>query len=360
MDTERGGPVLMDRYELGELVGRGAMGEVYVGHDRVLGRRVAIKLLAEGAAAADADLVQRLRDEARLEASIEHPNVVRVHDLTVTDSTIFVVMEYLEGETLRARLRRESCLPIDEAVRVAADVCLGLSAAHNAGVVHRDIGPGNIMLCEDDTAKVMDFGIARIADSTMHTAGETLGTPAYIAPEQASGSDVDGRADLYALGCTLYQMVTGRVPFTASRPVDVAWQHCYAEPRPPRTLRPDVPGPLEGVILTALAKSPDERFDEALQMRAALLSTLDEPNAHGTAPAVDDDMGDTVAHDPAMSTLRAVWTYHPGARIDWAAVDAADLGGVAADRRRERLGMVLVLLGLVLLAVVAVLVLRTP
>src|SRR3990170_143588 len=160
-----GEPVLMDRYELGELLGRGGMGEVYGGHDRVLGRRVAIKMLPGGKESGNAELTQRLRSEARAAASIEHPNVVRVHDLTITETTIFVVMEYLEGESLRTRLCREHVLPIEHTVRIAADVCLALAAAHQAGVIHRDIGPGNIMLCADESVKVMDFGIARIADS---------------------------------------------------------------------------------------------------------------------------------------------------------------------------------------------------
>ena len=360
MDTEPGGPVLMDRYELGELVGRGGMGEVYVGHDRVLGRRVAIKLLPEGGAASDPELVERLRSEARLEAAIDHPNVMRVHDLTVTDTTIFVVMEYLEGETLQARLRRESALPIDEAVRVAADVCLALGAAHNAGMVHRDIGPGNIMLCADETVKVMDFGIARLADSTIHTAAQTVGTPSYLAPEQATGTAVDGRADLYSLGCTLYHMVTGQPPFTSPRPVEVAWQHCYADPRPPSTLRPDLPAPLEAVILTALAKSPEQRHEDAQQMRTALLSAVEKPEGEADAAGEGGGLQETVSRDPTLSTVSAVRTFPPGAHIDWAAVEAANLGGAAGDRRRERLGMALVVLALAVLGIVAVVALRTP
>ncbi len=342
----------MDRYELGGLVGRGGMGEVYVGHDRVLGRRVAIKVLPDGDARRDEDLARRLRHEARVEALLEHPNVVRVHDLSITDGTIFVVMEYLEGETLRARLGRDRVLPVDDAVRIAADVCLALAAAHEAEVVHRDIGPGNIMLCTDGSVKVMDFGIARMADGTFHTAGQTIGTPGYLSPEQAAGKAVDARSDLYSLGCTLYHMVTGRPPFTGTRPVEVAWQHCYAEPRPPRTHRPDLPATLEAVLLQALSKSPEERHDDALQMRAALLSTLDGRDGQQTGLAVDGVSREAVTHALAMTTLPTVRTYPPGARIDWTAVGAANLGAAAADRRRERLGIAMIVLALALLAVV--------
>jgi serine/threonine-protein kinase len=155
-------------------------------------------------------------------------------------------------------------------------------------------------------------------------------------------------------------MVTGRPPFTGTRPVEVAWQHCYAEPRPPSTLRPDLPGTVEAVILTALAKSPDERYEDALQMRAALLSALEDAGSQDTAPAVDGVAHDTVTQDPLLTTLRAVQTYAPGARIDWEAVEAADLGGAGDDRRRERVGMAIIVLGLALLAVVVLIAMGTP
>jgi serine/threonine protein kinase len=348
----------MDRYELGDLVGRGGMGEVYLGHDKVLGRRVAIKLLADRGARADADLVQRLLDEARVNALLEHPNVVRVHDLSISDATIFVVMEYLEGETLRARMRRDAPFPIENAVRIAADVCLALAAAHDADVVHRDIGPGNIMLCADDTVKVMDFGIAGVAGSTF-AAGQTLGTPAYVSPEQAAGTAVDARSDLYSLGCTLYHILTGRPPFTGERAVEVAWQHCYADPRPPSTLRSDLPAAVEAVVLQAMAKSPEQRYDSALQMREALLSALDDSAGEDATPAVGRASPANVSHDAVPATSRAVRTYPPGAHVDWAAVEAADLVGAGADRRRERLGMAMIVLALALLGVVLVVVLRT-
>jgi eukaryotic-like serine/threonine-protein kinase len=353
MDAEPRDRVLLDRYELGELLGRGGMGEVYVGHDRVLGRQVAIKMVAGGGAASDGELAQRLLGEARAAASIEHPNVVRVHDLTITEATIFVVMEYLEGEALGARLRREEQLPVELAVRIAADVCLALTAAHQAGIVHRDIGPGNIMLCADETVRVMDFGIALIADSAASTGpGQTIGTPAYLSPEQAGGATVDARADLYSLGCTLFHMVTGQPPFTGSGPVEVAWQHCHATPRPPSSLRPDLPETLETVILTAMSKSPESRFADAVEMRAALLAVLDQQTG-GTSTVPAGSMSAIQVEQPPPTP-----TYQAGTDIDWAGVDAARLGDATADRRRRHFGIVLVVLGLVLLTVAAAMVLR--
>jgi eukaryotic-like serine/threonine-protein kinase len=372
MDAEPRDRVLLDRYELGELLGRGGMGEVYVGHDRVLGRQVAIKMVAGGGAASDGELAQRLLGEARAAASIEHPNVVRVHDLTITEATIFVVMEYLEGESLAQRLSREERLPVEDSVRIAADVCLGLAAAHQAGVIPRDVGPGNIMLCADETVKVMDFGIARIADSGIQTAGGAMGTPGYVAPEQAGGSAVDERADLYSLGCTLYHMLTGQPPFTGSGPVEVAWQQRHATPRPPGTRRPDLPATVEAVVLKALAKSPRDRFDDALQMRAVLMAALDPgtaqegqaaveaavhdagvaavPTVHGASGGHPPGLPPTGPADlPQTEPRPPVRTYRPGVRIDWAEVDATGLDDAAADRRRRRVGVGLILLGLLLL-----------
>jgi eukaryotic-like serine/threonine-protein kinase len=354
MDAHPRAPVLMDRYELGELLGRGGMGEVYVGQDRVLGRRVAIKLVAGGGGASpDTELAQRLRSEARAAASIEHPNVVRVHDLTITGTTIFVVMEYLEGEALGARLRREQQLSLDLAVRVAADVCLALAAAHQSAVIHRDIGPGNIMLCADDTVRVMDFGIALIADSAVTTGpGQTMGTPAYLSPEQAVGGTVDARADLYSLGCTLYHMVTGQPPFTGSGPTEVAWQHCHATPRPPRVLRPDLPAALEAVVLKAMAKSPEERFTDALQMRTALLAALDQgTSTMPGGPVIPAQMDPAQMRPAEVHPAPPTRTYQAGAHIDLPEVEAAYLERAAADRRRRYAGIVLIVVGLVLLTI---------
>jgi eukaryotic-like serine/threonine-protein kinase len=347
MDARPREPVLSDRYELGPKLGQGGMAEVFMGQDRVLGRRVAIKLLA-GDTAPHPGQAQRLRSEARAAASIEHPNVVRVYDFTLTEASIFVVMEYLEGETLRARLRRESTLPPDLAARIGAEVCLALDAAHRAGVVHRDIGPGNIMLCPDGMVKVMDFGIARIAGNTFQTGpGQALGTPAYVSPEQADGSLVDARCDLYSLGCTLYHAVAGSPPFTGPTPIEVAHQHVHATPEPPRTHNPDVPADLEAVILQALAKDPARRFDDALQMRTALLATL--PGSPTPDEPADDAAGTASTTVPLPREGHA--RLHEHTHRTPPAIDLALLEGAEADRRRYLLGVALILLALAVLAV---------
>nr|MDQ4008064.1 protein kinase [Actinomycetota bacterium] len=373
--------VLMDRYELGELLGRGGMAEVYVGHDRVLGRRVAVKLLS--GTGPRPEEAQRLRSEARAAASIEHPNVVQVYDLILTEEHVFVVMEYLEGETLRDRLRRETALAVEPAVRIGAQVCLALAAAHEAGVIHRDIGPGNIMLCAGDAGaggdagvagaagaagdmvKVMDFGIARIAGNIFQTApGQAMGTPAYLSPEQANGTVVDARSDLYSLGCTLYHVVTGEPPFTGATPAELAHQHCQATPRPPTALVPDLPAAIEAVILKAMAKDPDQRFDDALQMRAQLLGALEAPTHTALAPggavvgaeaftatmAVPRDERSSATGEPGTAPAEPLWQ----ALLD---VDPAELDALEADdqdRARHRLAIVLIVLGLATLAVAAI------
>ena len=369
-DTRPRESVLMDRYELGRLLGRGGMAEVYEGRDRVLGRRVAVKLLA--GTGPRPEEAQRLRSEARAAASIEHPNVVHVYDLILTTEHVFVVMEYLEGETLRERLRRESALALEPAVRIAAQVCLALAAAHKAGVIHRDIGPGNIMLCAGDAVKVMDFGIARIAGNIFQTApGQALGTPAYLSPEQANVADVDERSDLYSLGCTLYHMLTGEPPFSGATPAELAYQHSHAAPRPPATLNPDLPAAVEAVVLRALAKEPDTRFADALEMRAEMLSALEAPShtalAPGEAVVATEAATATVLVQPAADPDRPPATVTPGpsaGRPLWQALPEADPAGLAAleatddDRTRERLGVVLMVLGVLAFVVAAAVLLQ--
>lgn len=362
-------PVLTDRYELGELLGRGGMGEVYAGHDRLLGRCVAIKLLPGGTSASpDPELRRRLQSEARAAAAIEHPNVVRVHDLTITDTSIFVVMEYLQGETLRARLRREKVLSTEEAARIAAEVCLALAAAHQAGVIHRDIGPGNIMLCADGSVRVMDFGLARTAGSGVDSTPKIVrGTPAYVSPEQVAGDAADARTDLYSLGCTLYRMVTGQPPFTGTSVVEVACQHRHETPRPPSTLAADPPVALEAVILKAMAKSPDERFADALVMRAELLAAAGQgAGADGTQPI--EQFAAQPAEEPAEQPAATVaiaagapsppHTYPPARNPDMAVLKGVDLDGARADRWRARVGLTLIVVALAVLLVVSAVMLR--
>jgi eukaryotic-like serine/threonine-protein kinase len=262
--------VLIDRYEVGRLLGSGGMAEVFEGRDRLLARRVAIKVLLSQYAR-DPAFLTRFKREAQAAASLSHPNIVGVYDTGVQDGTNFIVMEYVEGRTLREVIRNEGPLMPERAAEIASDVCQALAAAHARGLIHRDIKPGNVMLTPDGTVKVMDFGIARATTSeTITQTSAVIGTAQYISPEQAQGQTVDFRSDLYSLGCCLYEMLTGVVPFTGATPVAIAYRHVREDPTPPRQLNPDVTPELEAVVLKAMAKHPDERYQTAVEMRQDL------------------------------------------------------------------------------------------
>jgi tRNA A-37 threonylcarbamoyl transferase component Bud32 len=262
--------VLLDRYEVGRLLGAGGMAEVFEGRDRLLARRVAIKVpLAQQAH--DPEFAQRFRREAQAAASLSHPGVVAVYDTGSENGTHFIVMEYVDGRTLKDVIRAEAPLYPDRAAEIAADVCAALAAAHARGLVHRDVKPANIMLMPDGRVKLMDLGIARAAaGETVTQTAAMLGTAQYLSPEQAQGQDVDFRSDLYSLGCCLYEMLTGTVPFRGATPVAIAYRHIHEDPAPPRLLNPDVPPALEAVCLKAMAKRPEDRYQTAAELRADL------------------------------------------------------------------------------------------
>jgi len=229
--------VLVDRYELGPVLGQGGMAKVYRGLDRQLGRQVAIKVLAPPFDR-DGEFVERFQREARAAAGLSHPNIVAVFDSGSDDGTHFIVTELVDGETLADRLRRDGPMPPGEAVAVAVDIARALAAAHERGLIHRDIKPGNVMLLPDGRVKVVDFGIARAAGSdTLTNTGVVLGSTAYLSPEQAGGQPVDERADLYALGCVLYEMLTGQVPFSADTPIGTMYRHVNEDAPPPSPWR---------------------------------------------------------------------------------------------------------------------------
>jgi serine/threonine-protein kinase len=262
--------VLIDRYEVGRLLGAGGMAEVFEGRDRLLARRVAIKVLLAQYARDPAFLI-RFKREAQAAASLSHPNIVAVYDTGVEAGTQFIVMEYVEGRTLREVLRAEGPLLAERAAEVAVEVCAALAAAHARGLIHRDIKPGNVMLTPAGAVKVMDFGIARAASGESITqTSAVLGTAQYIAPEQAQGQPVDCRSDVYSLGCCVFEMVTGVVPFSGSTPVAIAYRHVREAPTPPRVLNPDVPAGLEAVVLKAMAKQPGQRYQTAAELRQDL------------------------------------------------------------------------------------------
>jgi predicted Ser/Thr protein kinase len=262
--------VLLDRYEVGRLLGAGGMAEVFEGRDRLLSRRVAIKVpLAQHAH--DPEFAHRFRREAQTAASLSHPGVVAVYDTGSENGTHFIVMEYVEGRTLKDVIRAEAPLYPDRAAEITADVCSALAAAHARGLVHRDVKPANIMLMPDGRVKLMDLGIARAAASeTLTQTAAMLGTAQYLSPEQAQGQAVDYRSDLYSLGCCLYEMLTGTVPFRGATPVAIAYRHVREDPAPPRLLNPDIPASLEAVCLKAMAKRPENRYQTAAELRADL------------------------------------------------------------------------------------------
>ena len=261
--------VLKDRYELRELIGRGGMAEVHRAVDLELGRTVAVKLLpAEHRG--DAEFGGRLRDEARAAASIHHPAVVAVHDVGFAggdSGEVFVVMECVDGRTLRQELQARGRLDPGEAAAVLVPVCEALAAAHDRGIVHRDVNPGNIMRCHDGPVKLMDFGIARVADVEGFTGtGVVMGTAAYLSPEQVRCEPLDGRSDLYAVGCTLYELLTGQPPFRGPSSVETASQRLREPPVPPRQIVRDLSPDLDAVVLRALALEPAMRHHDAREL----------------------------------------------------------------------------------------------
>ncbi|MEU4113203.1 protein kinase [Kitasatospora sp. NPDC028055] len=268
------GRALNGRYELVEILGVGGMATVWRGLDRVLGRQVAVKVL-NGGLADDPRFAERFSREAQHAAMLVHPRIVMVFDSGVDEGTPFIVMELVNGRSLAAVLVQQPQLPVERAVGIAAAVCEALSVAHAAGLVHRDIKPGNIMITDDGGVKVVDFGIARAGSSSNLTqTASVLGTAAYLSPEQATASALDGRTDLYAVGCVLTEMLTGATPFTAETPVAIAFKHVSEQPLPPSARRPGLPPALDAVALRLLAKNPAHRPADAAAARAELLATV--------------------------------------------------------------------------------------
>ncbi len=277
--------MLSDRYEVGELIGRGGMASVYRGRDLTLGREVAIKIL-ESDLAADATFRTRFRLEAQAASRMSHPTIVRVYDAgedveTDADGTTravpYIVMELVSGQTLKDIIAAGP-VTIDDAIRYTDGILEALEYSHRAGVVHRDIKPGNVMVTSAGQVKVMDFGIARAVSDSSSTVAETtaiLGTAAYFSPEQAKGEPVDSRADVYSAGVVLYELLTGRPPFRGESPVAVAYQHVSETPLAPSELVETVPRSLDAVALRALAKDPFQRYQDAASFRAALDATRD-------------------------------------------------------------------------------------
>ncbi len=294
--------LLAGRYALIDVLGTGGMAAVWRARDEVLGREVAVKVLSPQYAS-DAAFRARFEREARHVAGLSHPRLVTVFDCGVDGTTPFIVMELAAGRTLRQVLDEAGALPADDAVAIAAAVCEGLAAAHAAGLVHRDIKPANIVLSRGDV-KVLDFGIARLDGSAGRTRTQAvLGTAAYLSPEQAAGLRAGPQADLYGLGCVLFEMLTGTPPFTADSEVAVAYRQVHDDPGPPSSRAPGVPPQLDWITSRLLAKNPADRPPGAAAARAALLSALTPGRTTAFAPVEPDTSEDSPHRPPRRPRL---------------------------------------------------------
>ena len=268
---------LSDRYELGEIIGFGGMSEVHLARDMRLHRDVAVKVLRADLAR-DPSFYLRFRREAQNAAALNHPAIVAVYDTgeaaTPRGPLPYIVMEYVDGVTLRDIVHNDGPMPPRRALEVIADACQALNFSHQHGIIHRDVKPANIMISKAGAVKVMDFGIARALADTGNPVTQTaavIGTAQYLSPEQARGETVDSRSDVYSLGCVLYEVLTGEPPFIGDTPVAVAYQHVREDPVPPSQRHPGISPELDAVVLKALAKNPDNRYQTAAEMRADLV-----------------------------------------------------------------------------------------
>ena len=366
---------LLGRYLVLEPLGRGGMASVYRAYHAQLDRYVAVKVLHSDLVD-DPSFLSRFRREAQAIAALRHPHIVQVYDFDVQDDTYYMVMELLEGDTLKMRLRdyraRGEKVPLGEMVRILLDVLDGLAYAHREGMVHRDIKPANILLTRGGEAVLADFGIAHIVGTTRHTAsGALMGTLSYIAPEQGLEGQSDARSDLYSLGIVFYEMLTERTPFDADTPLAMLMKH-RNDPLPaPRELDPSIPKPLEEVVLRTLAKRPEDRFQSADEMAGALRQAVEETGLE-LPPRVSLPVPD-LTHDvppgsaavlsgaeraqlagsdlPADTTVRPLW--------DGASTKEASEGRARVRRAVVR-GIGLIVLGNAAAATVAALTDRWP
>jgi eukaryotic-like serine/threonine-protein kinase len=263
------GTVFDGRYRIVRKLGTGGMADVYLAEDQELGRRVAIKILNDRHAADD-QFIERFRREAKNAAGLSHPNIVSIYDRGTAEGTYYIAMEFLDGRSLKEMIVGRGPAPVRTAIDYARQILAAVGFAHRNGIVHRDIKPHNVLVSPEGRLKVTDFGIARSGASQMTEVGSIIGTAQYLSPEQARGSPVDQTSDLYSVGVVLYEMLTGQVPFTGDTPLEIAMKHLSAVPKPPSELRPDVPHDLDLIVLRALAKNPEERYQTAEEMDADL------------------------------------------------------------------------------------------
>lgn len=310
------GILLDNRYRIVDKIGVGGMADVYLGEDTLLGRQVAIKVLHANFANDD-EFVTRFKREAQAAGKLNHPNIVNMYDVGFDQNLHYIVMEYVDGETLKKYITRHGRLSIDEAVKFTIAIAEGLEHAHTMGIVHCDIKPHNVIITNTGRVKVTDFGIARAINATntvMYT-NSILGSAHYLSPEQASGKPVDGNTDIYSLGVVLYEMLTGRVPFEGETPIAVALKHVREKVEPPTRYNPSIPPLLEAVVMKALSKNPADRFDSISDMISDLRLSQ------------GFTMGKTQRHEPYDFATQMIPTVDPEA--------LEDLSTIQEERKEE-------------------------
>ena len=272
------GEIFDERYKLIKRVGEGGMSCVYEGFDSVENRMVAIKILKDEISN-DSGAVKRFINESKAVKLMNHPNVVRIYDVSFKDDLKYIAMEYIDGITLKSYIKQKGVLSLAETISYTEQILRGLDHAHSKGVIHRDIKPQNILLLKDGHIKVTDFGIAKLPNSDTATmTDKAIGTVYYISPEQASGKPIDARSDLYSLGTVMYEMLTGELVFNADSPVQVAMKQVSDMPRLPHLINPNIPKGLEQIVMLALEKDPDMRFQSAKQMLSHLIQIKNNPD----------------------------------------------------------------------------------
>ena len=309
--------ILGARYQLGEMIGTGGMADVYIAQDQRLSREVAVKILRSDLAK-DPTFVSRFRKEAKAAAGLNHPGIVAVYD-SGEDPAPYIVMELVSGHTLRELIHGGERLPLDRALEIGAGILEALDYSHQRGIVHRDIKPANIMITDKGDVKVMDFGIARAMDdlgATLTSTWNVVGTAQYLSPEQALGEVADAPTDIYSTGCLLYELLTGRPPFSGETPVSIAYQHVSGALVPARQVQPDLPESVEVVLAVALAKKPEDRYASA----NAMLQDINKIRA-------GQNISTKVAREPLASRRTVITTGLVVLAIGIAAVLGISLNG---------------------------------
>lgn len=279
------GKILDDRYEIIELIGSGGMANVYKALCHRLNRYDAVKIMRDETAAKHQSCSRRLRAESQAVAMLSHPNIVSVYDVSHSDDVEYIVMELIDGITLKQYLQKKSVLDPSEVLDFTIQTAKALEHAHSKGIIHRDIKPQNIMLLKDGMIKVADFGIASLENTIEENNGETVGSVHYIAPEQARGEAPDARSDIYSLGIVMYEMLTGKLPYVGNSDVEVAVKHMNTDPVTPRDIVPSIPEELERICLKAMNSNIDERYQSASEM----LADLEEYKSQSLAAHVLED-----------------------------------------------------------------------